>query len=58
MEAVLNKDDYRTFTQKVQILESKGYDLQYLVEHSKDSDKYKITIHGNHSIEELDKLTE
>ena len=54
MESILDRDDYRTFTQKVQILESKGYSLPYMAE--KIEDKFKVTIHGEHDIATLDKL--
>ena len=56
MEAILNRDEYRTFIQKVQVLESKGYDLPHMVEHRKDSDTFKVTIQGDHDGDYLDKL--
>ena len=58
MKAVLSRDDYRTFTQKVQVLESKGYDLPHIVEHIKDNDTFAVTIHGNHDVNVLDGLTD
>ena len=58
MKAVLNRDDYRTFIQKVQVLESKGYDLPYMVEHSKNGDTFTVTIQGNHDVDVLDGLTD
>ena len=58
MKAVLNRDDYRTFIQKVQVLESKGYDLPHIVEHSKNEDTFTVTIQGNHDVDVLDGLTD
>ena len=58
MKAVLNRDDYRTFIHKVQVLESKGYDLPHMVEHSKNGDTFTVTIQGNHDVDVLDGLTD
>ena len=58
MKATLNRDDYRIFTQKVQVLESKGYDLPHMVEHSKNGDTFTVTIQGNHDVSVLDGLTD
>ena len=58
MEATLSRDDYRTFTQKVQVLESKGYDLPHMVEHNKNGDTFTVTIQGNHDVDVLDGLTD
>tara|TARA_B100001057_G_C22602799_1_gene853465 strand:+ start:123 stop:302 length:180 start_codon:yes stop_codon:yes gene_type:complete len=58
MKATLNRDDYRTFTQKVQVLESKGYDLPHMVEHKRNSDTFIVTIQGNHDVDVLDGLTD
>tara|TARA_B100001113_G_C21083458_1_gene610986 strand:+ start:886 stop:1059 length:174 start_codon:yes stop_codon:yes gene_type:complete len=55
MIAVMEKDDYRTFTQKVQELQHKGYDLPFVAEKMEDN-WFKVTIHGDHDPEELDKL--
>ena len=55
MIAVMEKDDYRTFTQKVQELQHKGYDLPFVAEKMEDN-WFKVTIHGEHDPEELDKL--
>ena len=57
MEATSSRDDYRTFIEKVQVLESKGYDLPHMVEHVRKSDTFIVTIHGNHDIDVLDGLT-
>ena len=58
MQATLNRDEYREFTSKVAILESKGYDLPHMVEHSKNGDTFTVTIQGNHDVDVLDNLTE
>ena len=58
MKATLSRDDYRTFTQKVQVLESKGYDLPHMLEHSKIGDTFTVTIQGNHDVSVLDELTD
>ena len=58
MKATLSRDDYRTFTQKVQVLESKGYDLPHMVEHDKNGDTFTVTIQGNHDVDVLDGLTD
>ena len=57
MQATLNRDEYREFTNKVAILESKGYDLPHMVEHSKTNDTFVVTIHGNHDLDVLDGMT-
>jgi hypothetical protein len=57
MEATLSRDDYRTFNEKVQVLESKGYDLPHMVEHVRKSDTFKVKIYGIHDIDVLDGLT-
>ena len=56
MKATLSRDDYRLFNVKVGILEKKGYDLPFVVEHNREQDTFKVTIHGDHSVEELDRL--
>ena len=57
MQATLSRDEYREFTNKVTILESKGYDLPHMVEHSKNNDTFVVTIHGNHDLDVLDGMT-
>ena len=57
MEAILNRDDYRTFNEKVQVLESKGYDLPHMVEYLNVDDYFKVTIQGNHDLDVLDDLS-
>jgi len=57
MKAVyLSRDDYRLFNVKVGILEKKGYDLPHMVEHNREEDTFKVTLHGEHDVEELDRL--
>ena len=42
MEAILSKDDYREFTQRVDIATSKGVSVPHLVEMI--GDKFKVTL--------------
>ena len=56
MKAILSRDDYRLFNVKVGILEKKGYDLPHMVEHNREQDTFKVTLHGEHDVEELDRL--
>ena len=56
MEAILNKDDYREFTQRVDIASSKGVEVPHLVETI--GDKYKITLLEKVDLELLDDITE
>tara|TARA_B100000579_G_scaffold426235_1_gene433135 strand:+ start:811 stop:984 length:174 start_codon:yes stop_codon:yes gene_type:complete len=56
MNAILTKDEYREFNDRVAILSGKGYDLPHEVEYLED-DKFKITIHGKHDMDELDSMT-
>lgn len=56
MKATLSRDDYRLFNVKVGILEKKGYDLPFVVEHNREQDTFKVTIHGDHNVDELDEL--
>jgi len=58
MIAILSRDEYREFTSKHAILESKGYDLPHMVEHIESDDTFKVVIQGNHDLDTLDKLTE
>ena len=57
MTAVLNKDDYREFTVKVDTLVSKGYELPHTVT-MLPNDMFEVELLGEHNLEELDKLTE
>ena len=55
---ILTRDEYREFNDRVAILQGKGYDLPFEVEFLKEDDTFKVTIHGKHDIDELDKMTE
>tara|TARA_Y100001937_G_C6951144_1_gene254694 strand:+ start:174 stop:356 length:183 start_codon:yes stop_codon:yes gene_type:complete len=57
MTAILSKDDYREFTIKVDTLVSKGYELPHQVTALPDG-TFEVELIGEHSLEELDKLTE
>ena len=57
MIATLNTKDFNEFCAKVDVLESKGYDLSFTVDRTTEG-KYNVEILGEHNIEELDKLTE
>ena len=56
MNAILTKEEYREFNDRVAILSGKGYDLPHEVEYLEDN-KFKVTIHGKHDMEELDSMT-
>ena len=55
--AILSRDEYREFNDKVAILQGRGYDLPFEVEFIKEDDTFKVTIHGKHDIDELDRMT-
>tara|TARA_B100000212_G_C26982041_1_gene367094 strand:+ start:357 stop:542 length:186 start_codon:yes stop_codon:yes gene_type:complete len=55
--AILSRDEYREFNDKVAILQGKGYDLPFEVEFIKEDDTFKVTIHGKHDVDELDRMT-
>jgi hypothetical protein len=56
--AVLSKDDYRTFTQKVDIASSKGVDIPHIVEYDTVLDTYEVTLlDRTKTMEELDRIT-
>ena len=57
MKATLNTSDFNEFCAKVDVLESKGYDMSYTVDRTEEG-RYNVEILGEHNIEELDKLTE
>ena len=57
MKAKLNTSDFNQFCAKVDVLESKGYDMSYTVDRTEDG-MYNVEILGEHNIEELDNLTE
>tara|TARA_B100000212_G_scaffold304045_1_gene251187 strand:- start:227 stop:412 length:186 start_codon:yes stop_codon:yes gene_type:complete len=53
----LSRDEYREFNDRVAILSGKGYDLPFEVEFIKEDDTFKVTIHGKHDVDELDRMT-
>ena len=55
--AILSRDEYREFNDKVAILQGRGYDLPFEVEFIKEDDTFKVTIHGKHDVDELDTMT-
>ena len=55
--AILSSDEYREFNDKVAILQGRGYDLPFEVEFIKEDDTFKVTIHGKHDVDELDRMT-
>ena len=57
MIATLTTSEFNEFCKKVDILESKGYDLSFTVDKIAEN-KYNVEILGEHDIEELDSLTE
>lgn len=57
MIATLNTKDFNEFCAKVDVLESKGYDMSFTVDRTTEG-MYNVEILGEHNVEELDKLTE
>ena len=56
--AVLSSEDYRTFTQKVDIASSKGVEIPHIVEYDTVLDTYEVTLLDNtKTMEELDRIT-
>jgi|TARA_B100001094_G_C18055105_1_gene732048 hypothetical protein len=56
--AVLSKDDFRTFTEKVDIASSKGVDIPHIVEYDTVLDTYEVILLDNSkTMEELDRIT-
>lgn len=41
---ILNRDDYRDFTNMVMILKSRGEEAPYLVEHDYIQDTFEVTL--------------
>ncbi len=54
----LTTEQYKEFTDNVQILSDKGYDLQFTADKKPESDTVDVTILGNHNMETLDALLE
>ena len=57
MNVTLTTKDFNEFCAKVDVLESKGYDMSFTVDRTKEG-MYNVEILGEHDLEELDKLTE
>ena len=49
--------EFNEFCAKVDILESKGYDLSFTVDRTPEG-KYNVEILGEHDVAQLDTLTE
>tara|TARA_B100001564_G_C20557414_1_gene632102 strand:+ start:928 stop:1104 length:177 start_codon:yes stop_codon:yes gene_type:complete len=57
MKAELTTKELNDFSAKIDILESKGYDLSFTIDKIANGN-YNVEIHGEHDLDELDKLTE
>ena len=57
MKLTMNTAELNEFSAKVDILESKGYDLSFTVDKTA-KDQYNVVILGEPDVEELDRLTE
>ena len=55
MNAILNKDDYREFTQRVDLAVSKGQEVPHIVETV--GDKFKVTLLEKVDLDLLDDIT-
>ncbi len=56
--AVLSNEDYRTFTQKVDIASSKGVEIPHIVEYDTVLDTFEVTLlDKTKTMEELDRIT-
>ena len=56
MNAILNKDDYREFTQRVALAVSKGQEVPHIVEMI-SANQYRVTLLKTVDLELLDELT-
>ncbi len=56
MKAVLTTEDFNEFARRVDILREKNYKIDFDVD--RIDQKYHVTVHGDHDIAELDRLTE
>ena len=56
MEAILNKDDYREFTQRVDLAVSKGQEVPHIVEMISEN-QFKVTLLKKLDLELLDNIT-
>ena len=57
MVALMTTGEFNEFCAKVDILESKGYDLSFTVDRTPEG-KYNVEILGEHDVAQLDTLTE
>ena len=57
MIATLNTKEFNEFCAKVDVLESKGYDLSFTVDKTAEG-MYNVEILGEHDFDHLDELTE
>ena len=57
MQIEMTTSEFNEFCAKVDVLESKGYDLSFTVDRTTEG-MYNVEILGEHDVEELDKLTE
>lgn len=57
MRVTLTTTELNEFCAKVDVLESKGYDMSFTVDRTTEG-MYNVEILGKHDVEELDKLTE
>ncbi len=55
MEAILNKDDYREFTERCLTAQSKGVEVPHVVETI--GDKFKVTLLEKVDLDLLDDIT-
>jgi len=56
--AVLSKDDYRIFTEKVDIASSKGVEIPHIVDYDTVLDTFEVTLlDKTKTMEELDRIT-
>ena len=57
MKLAMNTAELNEFSAKVDILESKGYDLSFTVDKTAEG-MYNVEILGEHDFDHLDELTE
>ena len=57
MQIEMTTSEFNEFCAKVDVLESKGYDMSFTVDRTTEG-MYNVEILGEHDVEELDKLTE
>jgi len=59
MEAILSKDDYKTFTEKVDVASSKGVEVPHSVEYGGTIGEptFKVTLLEKMDLDMLDEIT-